>query len=199
MPEYAYNRKYKIWFRVDNPPFVRDYRTDTIIKIDESRLLSPEKIDELRNARKNNKYLIYDNRLKPLSKHPGWHSRLRYPGLDSDYIYEDIADMKLIICNGTRYLIMFSAPGLSSTARIPVDYIINKDIIDPSMQDYSVVVDYVERNAEADMHDPSLLFKCKSRKQRENFLLDRAKLYYNDLDEGAKLVYQALGKYNLEN
>ena len=198
MPEYAYDKKYKIWYCVQNTPFIRNFHTYEITGIDKNKLLPESKVEELRNARKNKKYLIIDNKER-LCMIDGekYYRRLRYPGINSDYIYEDLSDLKLIICDGTRYLMMYSYPAGSSLARLPIDYFINNEIVDPNKQDLDVVVSYVEGSARADARDPE--HYSLSNEEKMAYILKRAKLYYSDLDEDAKLVYNCLGSYNLED
>lgn len=154
--EYYYDKYKKVW---------RD--------VDDRKECSPDKARSLRNARKNKRYIMLENR-------GGRCYHIHYPGLDADTIFYDIDDFRLFVNDEKQLIMKYKSLTCRSMSMIDVVDIKNKEILKNLEEDMSAVIDYVE--------DVSYLsFAGQSLK---NAAIHN---HYWSLSEQAKLYYQIEG------
>lgn len=132
--------------------------------------MTKKEIENLRNAKINNQYIISKND--------------RYPGIATKRIYYKIDSVKLILNNGK--LLYLAGSGQRSILK--TSNIINwKKIKKHITEDYTYAVEYVE--------DLSYLNPI----EKKNMSGKITKENYSKLSESAKLYYQLFGNLNLDN
>lgn len=132
--------------------------------------MTAEEIENLRNAKINNHYIISKND--------------RYPGIATKRIYYKIDSVKLILNNGK--LLYLAGSGQRSILK--TSNIINwKKIKKYITEDCAYAIEYVE--------DLSYLNPI----EKKNMSGKITKENYSKLSESAKLYYQLFGNLNLDN
>lgn len=129
---YFYDKNLRCWDSEDS--YIRHGRF-----ADHYPPLSEEKINDLKNARKNKKFLIVENR-------EGRTKRPFFPGINCDLLYFDIEDIKLLIQGKSDQEIIVYYSGCSSSSRacIKLSDIKNTSILKDFKDDLSYVVNFVE-------------------------------------------------------
>lgn len=160
--DYYYDKNLKHWRRGDQ--LRGDHLSDDC-----------ERVKQLRNARKNKKYLIVENR-------EGRCKRPHYPGLNADLIYFDIADLKLKL---DKRVVLYSEGKFSkSMACISFEDIRNIEVLKNFQDDLDYVVRFVEDLSYLGPENESL--KPLIRHNNYHSLCTSSQLYYqmegNDLD-----------------
>lgn len=149
--EYYYDKRLKSWCNGDN----RQELSDTC-----------SKVAELRNARKNKKYLIVNNRRDS--------KRQLYPGLDADLIYFDISDVKLKLDN--KAILYHNGKFVKSVCGVHFEDIKNISILKNFKDDLRYVVRFVEDVSYLGFENESL--KPIVRHNNYNSLCEESQLYY---------------------
>lgn len=129
---YFYDKNLRCWDSEDS--YIRHGRF-----ADHYPPLSDSKINDLKNARKNKKFLIVENR-------EGKTKRPFFPGINCNLLYFDIEDIKLIIQGKSdqEIIVFYSGYSSSSRACIKLSDIKNPSILKDFKDDLSYVVDFVE-------------------------------------------------------
>lgn len=157
MGEYFYNKNRHSWMDIsENWSSIYDHTS-----------LSDEKVNDLRNARKNGKFIVVKN---------------RYRGINSEYLYIDVDDYKLSLSNGAFYFI--TKTSFSTSRMIYYDHeIINLKFLESLPEDVKYAKDFVGTlsdvcNRPGGYNKESSEEYEKYKKQALNLLSERARLYY---------------------
>lgn len=134
--------------------------------------VSGSEAENLKNARKNNKYLITKNRYML--------------GIDAKYIYYPIDYVKLIFHKGKTDLVYIAAPG-QRAIRSSRDIINYKKIKPHIKEDYKYIIEYVEDISYMNPEEQKLYGKKKMKES------------YDTLSDDAKLYYQLFGNMDIDN